>query len=125
MRGLINDCLRRLIGLGIESLGLVLTIVQRVQTSAFFWNQKHFRRRYGITADTPVLTFGPELELLIEKAAARAGKAARFAWTSGSTAKPKRLLYTKRRLRTVRLAYVDFFARCCWSLRIKRTSLYV
>ena len=125
MRTLINDCLRRLIGLGIEWLGLVLTIVQRVQVSTLLWNQKRLTRRYGITADTPVLTFGPELELLIEKAAARAGKSARFAWTSGSTAKPKRVLYTKRRLRTVKLAYMDFFVRCCWSLRIKRTSLYL
>src|SRR5438552_5502716 len=125
MKGLINDCLRRLIGLGIQWLGLVFTIRQRVHTSTFVWNQKRLSRRYGITTNTPILTFGPELEQLIEKAAARAGKSARFAWTSGSTAKPKRLLYTKRRLRTVKLAYVDFFARCCWSLRIKRTSLYV
>ena len=125
MRGLINDCLRRLIALGIEWLGLVLTVVQRVQASIFFWNQKRLTRRYGITSDTPILTFGPELELLIERAAARADKSARFAWTSGSTAKPKRILYTKRRLRKVKLAYVDFFARCCWSLSIKRTSLYL
>ncbi len=125
MEGLINDYLRRLIGLGIQWLHLVFTIRQRVHIRSFVWNQKRLSRRYGITTNTPILTFGPELEQLIEKAAARAGKSARFAWTSGSTAKPKRLLYTKRRLRRVKLAYVDFFARCCWSLRIKRTSLYV
>lgn len=125
MRGLINDCLRGLIALGIEWLGLVLTIVQRVLVSSFFWSQKRLTRRYGITSEMPVLTFGPELELLVERAAASAGKGARFAWTSGSTAKPKRILYTKRRLRTVKLAYVDFFVRCCWSLGIKRTSLYL
>ncbi|MBC8028976.1 MAG: GH3 auxin-responsive promoter family protein [Pyrinomonadaceae bacterium] len=125
MRGLINDCLRRLIALGIRWLGLLLTIVQRVRASMFFWSQKRLARRYGITSATPIMTFGPELELLIERAAARAGKRAKFAWTSGSTAKPKRILYTRRRLRAVKLAYVDFFARCCWSLGIKRTSLYV
>ncbi|HEY5885495.1 MAG TPA: GH3 auxin-responsive promoter family protein [Pyrinomonadaceae bacterium] len=83
------------------------------------------KRRYGITSNTPVLTFGPELELLIESAAARAGHDAKFAWTSGSTGRPKRILYTKARLRTVKLAYVDFICRCCWQLGIKRTSLYV
>ncbi|MEK6283229.1 MAG: GH3 auxin-responsive promoter family protein [Acidobacteriota bacterium] len=125
MRGLINDCLRRLIAVSIGCLGLVLTVVQKVRTSLFFLSQKRLTRRYGITADTPILPFGPELELLIEKAAAKAGKGARFAWTSGSTAKSKRILYTNGRLRRVKLAYVDFFARCCWSLRIKRTSLYL
>ena len=82
-------------------------------------------RRYGITSDTPVLAFGPELELSIKEPPRRAGQEARFAWTSGSTAKPKRILYTKGRVRAVKLAYVDFIARCCWSLGIKRTSLYV
>ena len=28
-------------------------------------------------------------------------------------------------MRAVKLAYVDFIARCCWALGIKRTSLYV
>jgi len=125
MRGLINDCLRRLIALGIQWLGVLMTIVQRIRASMFFWSQKRLARSYGITSDTPIMTFGPELELLIESAAARAKKGARFAWTSGSTAKPKRILYTNWRLRTVKLAYVDFFARCCWSLSIRRTSLYV
>jgi GH3 auxin-responsive promoter len=114
-----------MIALGIKGLGLVLTIVQRFRADIFFRSQARLTRRYGITSDTPVLTFGPELELLIERAAARDGQAAKFAWTSGSTAKPKRILYTKRRLRTVKLAYVDFIARCCWALGIKRTSLYL
>ena len=125
MRGLINDCLRRLIGLSIKGLGLALAVRQSIQISTFGWNQKRLRRRYGITADTPILTFGPELEQLIEQAALRAGPDARFAFTSGSTAKRKRILYTKSRLRAVRLAYIDFFARCCWSNGVKRTSLYV
>jgi hypothetical protein len=113
-----------MIALGIEGLGLVLTIVQRVRARIFFRSQLRLKRRYGITSDTPVLTFGPELELLIERAA-KAGHRAKFAWTSGSTARPKRILYTKRRLRTVKLAFADFIARCCWTLDIKRPSLYV
>ena len=125
MRGLINDCLRRLIGLGIVWLGLVLDVVQRIRISTFFWNQRRLSKRYGITADTPVLSFGPELEQLIENCAARADQSARVALTSGSTGRPKRILYTRRRLRAVKLAYIDFFARCCRSLRIRRTSLYV
>ncbi|MCA1606398.1 MAG: hypothetical protein LC775_13235, partial [Acidobacteria bacterium] len=118
-------CLRRVIALGIEGLGLVLTIVHRIRIRVFFWSQRRLKRRYGICSDTPLVTFGPELELLIDRAAERAGQGAKFAWTSGSTAKPKRILYTRGRLRKVKLAYVDFIARCCWSLHIKRSSLYV
>lgn len=125
MRGLINDSLRRIIALDIQWLGFVLTVVLKVRASIFFWSQKRLSRSYGITSDTPILTFAPELELLIERAAAKVDTEARFAWTSGSTARPKRILYTKRRLRMLKLAYVDFFARCCWSLSIKRSSLYV
>jgi len=80
MNGLLNDCLRRLISVVIKWSGLVLTIAQRAQASVFFWNQNRFTRMYGITPDTPVLTFRRELELLIEKAA-RADNRARLAWT--------------------------------------------
>jgi hypothetical protein len=125
MRGLINDCLRRLIGLSIKGLGLALAVRQIILITTWGWNQKRLRRRYGITPDTPILTFGSELEQLIEQAALQAGPGARFAFTSGSTAKRKRILYTKGRLRAVRIAYIDFFARCCWSKGIARTSLYV
>jgi len=71
MRGLINDWLRTLNAFSIQRLGLVRTIVQRVRASVFFWSQKRLTRSYGITSDTPMLSFRPELELLIENAAAR------------------------------------------------------
>jgi GH3 auxin-responsive promoter len=125
VRGLINDLLRRLIGASIRSLGLFLSALQRIKISTFCWNQKRLRRRYGITSDTPILSFGPELEQLIRVAAANAGAGAKYALTSGSTSRAKRILYTKRRLLAVKLTYVDFFARLCWSLRIKRTGLFV
>src|SRR5687768_15589827 len=107
MRGLVNDFLRGLIALGTKWLGLVLIVVQRVQTSIFYLNQKRLIQTYGIASDTPILTFGSELELLIDRAAARADKSARFAQTSGSTAKPKRILYTNQRLYKVKKAYIE------------------
>ena len=125
MRGLLNDCLRSLIGFGIRWLGLAMSAAHRSKLSAFSRNQRRLRRRYGIMPDTPVRPFGREIEELIRSAAERAGPGTRFASTSGSTGRPKRILYTRGRLRAVRLAFVDAFARCCWSLRVRRTSLYV
>lgn len=125
MRGLLNDCLRTLIGFAIRRLGLALSAAQRIRIGNFSRNQRRLRRRYAVTPDTPVLPFGAEIEQLINDAAKRAGRGARFASTSGSTGRPKRILYTRRRLRSVRLAFVDAFARCARSLRLRRTSLYV
>ena len=125
MRGLINDWLRRLIGYGIVTLGLILSIVQWVRIRIFQRNQSRLRRRYKITASTPVLSYGDDVEKLIQTAATHAGGNARFAMTSGSTGNPKRTLYTKRRLSSLKCTYIDVFVRCCWAMRIKRTSLYV
>ncbi|MGH9967764.1 MAG: hypothetical protein ACREBG_07990 [Pyrinomonadaceae bacterium] len=125
MRGLVNDCLRWLISRAVVRLGLLLAGVERVRIRTFFKSQKRLWRRYRLSAGTPVLSHGPELELLIQEAAARAGDKAQFAVTSGSTGQPKRHLYTKRRLRLLKLTYIDVFARCCRGLGLKRTSLYV
>jgi len=125
VRGLFNDWLRWLIGLGIRWPGLALSAAHLIKIAAFSRNQERLRRRYNIKPDTPVLPYGPEIERLVKSAADRAGARARLASTSGSTGSPKRILYTKRRLRAVRLAFIDMFARCCVSLRIRRTSLYV
>jgi hypothetical protein len=125
MRGLINDGLRRTIANAIRALGYALTLRHRIRIRTFIRTQKRLRVRYGISEQTPVLRYCPELEDLIKRAAGRGGKTAKFASTSGSTSTPKRILYTKRRLRVVKHAVVDFFARCCWAIQLPRTSLYV
>jgi hypothetical protein len=125
MRGVLNDGLRWLIGFGLTGLGLVLEIVHRIKIRTFSWNQKRLRQDYGINADTPILAYGSELEQHIGAAAVRSGGDAGFALTSGSTASPKRILYTKRRLRSVGLTYLGVFARCYWALPIRRKSLYL
>ena len=40
-------------------------------------------------------------------------------------ANPKQILYTKRRLLSLKLTFSDMFARACYAFGIKRTSLYV
>src|SRR4030095_6705726 len=95
---------------------------QRCRLLGFRFNQRRLKRKYGITRDTPVLNYGPEV---VQSICAKAGKDAKFATTSGSTGKPKELLYTKRRLLVLKLAFSEMFAGACYSFRLKRTSLYV
>ena len=122
MRTYFNDTLRAAISWTILYLGLLACGWQRVQLLAFRFNQRRLKRKYGITRDTPVLSYGPEVERSIR---ARADKDAKFATTSGTTDRPKELLYTKRRLLALKLAFSKMFAGTCYAFRLKRTSLYV
>jgi len=125
VKGQLNDGMRWLIGRVIKGLGVALGITERIRIETFDWSQKRLRRRYGVTRQTPILTYGPEIEKRIRDAAVKYGDRARFAETSGSTAAPKRILYTKGRLRSIRWTFMDVFARCYRAHRVERTSLYV
>lgn len=125
MRAFCNDCLRHLIARAVRAFGLISSAWQRFRVITFRTNQKRLQRKYGITRDTPLLSYGPEVENSIRHAAQKHGRNARFATTSGSTGNPKELLYTRSRLLALKLTFSDMFARACYSFRIARTSLYV
>lgn len=124
MRGTINDALRELIGAGTRVVGGLLEAVQAVRIRTFRFSQRYLRWRYGIRPDTPILCYGPEIRDYIRQTAARAGKGWVYALTSGSTAEPKRLLYTPGRLRRVKWTFLETFIRACRAFRIRRTSLF-
>jgi hypothetical protein len=124
MRDQFNDALRSLIGLAILVLGLIFTAWHELRLRTSKLQQQLLKRRYRIKASTPILNFDSETERRIQAASARFHHP-RIAQTSGSTARPKQIPYTRNRLRKVKLAYIDFFVRCCWSLRLTRKNLYV
>ncbi len=125
MRELINDALRFLIARMIMLLGNALDLRQRFRIARFAANQRRLKRKYRLHADTPVVLYGPRVVESIRHAAARAGRDAKFALTSGSTGEPKQILYTNRRLRTLKFTFTDMFARAVHAYGLKRTSLYV
>lgn len=125
MRGLVNDALRFIIGKSIRLLGLLLGVAQDVRIRRFAANQRRLKRQYRVHADTPVLSYGPRVVESVRHAAVHAGADARFAVTSGSTGEPKKILYTKRRVRRLKFTYSDMFARACCAYGLKRSSLYV
>ena len=125
MRRQLNDCLRNIIGWAITIFGVFSSGSMRFYVFVYSRNQERPKRRYGIIPDTPILPYGPQVVKSIESAAMKAGRSARFAQTSGSTGNPKQILYTKRRLLTLKFTFSDMFARACHAFGIKRTSLYV
>ena len=125
MRGHINDFLRVAIAWGIRVSGLLLNVHQAIKLRLFRRYQANLRRRFGITRQTPLLSYGPEIERLITAVARKHGGKARFAFTSGSTDQPKRLLYTQQRLNRLKRCFSEVFCRACWHFRVARTSLYI
>lgn len=119
MRGLINDALRWLIGWAIGAAAPLFEAVHRLRIALAPLQQGGLRRRYGLDAQAPIQSWRAEIGR-----ASRPGNGA-FAVTSGSTSSPRRVFYSKRRLRVVKLAYVDMFVRCCRTIGIRRRSLYV
>lgn len=120
-----NDVLRAIIAVVIRLLGRVLQLVERFRIKNFARNQQRLRLRYNITPDTPIIEFNEVLENSISRKAKQLGSTTCFAFTSGTTGKPKRLIYNKHRLRNIKLQFTDVFSRACWSIGIHRTSLYV
>ena len=125
MRAVINDALRYLIARAIVLAGALLAVFQRLRIRRFRRTQQKLKRKYRIAADTPVVSYGPRVVESIRHAFVHAGRDARLAMTSGSTAEPKKILYTKRRLRALKFTFSDMFARTCRAYGLKRTSLYV
>lgn len=121
---MINDFLRGSISIGVRFTGALICRLHSVRVRSFRKHQERLRRKYSITATTPVLSYSAVESLINTKAAEYTGRV-RLATTSGSTSSPKRLPFTKHRLRLVKLIFVSFFVRCCWTFSIKRTSLYV
>jgi hypothetical protein len=113
MTGLINDSLRSIISRAVRILGLIASGVLMLRLPGFRCNQKRLKEKYGITPETPVTHW-------IQTTASEL-----FAMTSGSTGEAKKIPYTKRRLRALKLTFSDMFVRACYAYRIKRTSLYV
>lgn len=125
MNALLNDCFRFTISVNVRILGAVLTLLQQFGIRFFNYSQNQLEKKYGITDQTPILSYGFELTELIDEAASGKRGHLQFPMTSGSTGFPKRVLFTNLRLRLLKLIFSDFFVRCCWSFSIRRTNLYV
>jgi hypothetical protein len=125
MRGLVNDCLRWIIGWAIVMFGWVSTGLLHLRILSFSRNQKRLKRKYGITTETPVLPYGPTVTNSIHTVASKLGRSARFARTSGSMGEAKQILYTGWRLLALKFTFSDMFARASHAFKIRRTCLYV
>jgi len=111
LAGRANDAVRRGIALALAGAGHRWTRRQREAMRGYADAQAALRRRYAIHADTPILPYGPETARSIAEAARGYGPEARHATTSGSTAKPKRILYPPTRVELTRGVFLRAMAQ--------------
>ncbi|HEX4997648.1 MAG TPA: GH3 auxin-responsive promoter family protein [Terriglobia bacterium] len=78
--------------------------------AVFPWTQCWLRWRYRIRDGTRIRSYGPEVERDIRRAAARR-RTPIWAETSGSTATPKRILYTRWRVLLTKWTFIEAFVR--------------
>jgi hypothetical protein len=86
--------------------------------------QRRLRRAYGVQPRTPILPWGPELEAAVEAFAA-SNPQARFAYTSGSTNRPKKIAFTPRRLAQIKRASLEAAVQAGRAHRVLRPTLFV
>ena len=121
MRPILNDFARWVIGRLLISWGFVSTIITRLRIARHARNCDDLMKLYGVTNKTPILTHGRELQAKIDAAAS---DGCLWAQTSGSSGTPKRIPYSRRRLRILRLSFIAAFVRCFYALRVRRTVFY-
>jgi hypothetical protein len=125
MRAWIQDALRWMIGMGLCGFGQMRRRSIRRRIVDYRKNQRALVDQYCLSETDPILPHGPELQAAIDDFARACAEPVRFAETSGSTGVPKRIAYTRTRVKAVVGAYIDAFARAYAAIPVKRKSLYV
>lgn len=121
MSGLSNDLLRWAIGVGIRILGFTLDIVHRLRLRFYYSTQRRLKKKYRIRRDTPVVSSWEGSN----PPASRGDRKLHYAVTSGTTAEPKAIPYTRGRLFRVKWAFCRVYSRFAWRLSVKHPSLYI
>lgn len=105
-----NDLLRGLLRRSIRLTGRAMRWELERKIASFRRDQEQLRARYDIGPSTPIRTYDDQVRRSVESFAA-AHPDARFAYTSGSTAQPKKIAFTRARLRTIKRGNLSVVAR--------------
>lgn len=102
-----NDAVRAALLLGLRAAAPVVRRSLLGRIGSYANDQARLRARLGVRPDTPIRPWGPEVEAAVEAWARRRtsrGVGIRWAETSGSTARPKRVPFDRPRLDVIRRA---------------------
>lgn len=119
-----NDGIRALLLVPLYLAGVAFTIGMRLRMERFARAQRALRRRYGIAPETPIRAYDDTVRRAVDAFAAR-HLDARFATTSGSTGAPKRIAYTRARLRSIKRENLSAATRMLLARGAARPGLFI
>jgi hypothetical protein len=120
----LNESLRGALQASVRVIGRAFDREMRRRIARHRELQEALRRRYGIEKDTAIRGFDDWTRSSVERYAAR-HPGARFACTSGSTAEPKRIAFTRARLRMIKRENFSVVARTMLHRRVPRPGLFI
>ena len=120
----LNDAVRGALQAGIVLSGTILRAQVWARVATFERTQRRLARRYAIAPETRIVRYGPEVQAAVEAFAARC-PGARFAFTSGSTATPKKIAFSPARLRGIKRGSFSVAARLLARHPGWRTGLFI
>jgi hypothetical protein len=124
MAATLNEIPRQLVRAYFTVASRVVPFQIRRRIARHARTQDELRGRYGVDSETPIRTWGPELQAAVEAYAAGEPDA-RFAYTSGSTSTPKKLAYTRARLGGIKRASLEAAVQSGRAYAVRRPSLFV
>jgi hypothetical protein len=120
----INDFFRSIIDRFIGVSAIFFTFILFLQIKTYRVHQAWLKRRYRITEDTTIHGYDQATIVSIESRFHKLKPHAVYAYTSGSTERPKKIAYDRKRLRQARFVFINAFFRYLATLP-KNRSLFI
>ena len=119
-----NELLRRSLRPGFQIAARIMDRTLRARVADHPRQQARLRSRYRIDADTPILRWGETVQRSVEAYAAEQ-PCVRFAFTSGSTSRPKKIAFTPARLALIKKASLEAAVQAGSRYGVREPSLFV
>jgi hypothetical protein len=120
----INDFFRFVIDRVIGVSGIIFNLAVLLKIKLFPVHQHWLKCRYRLHKDTPIRGYDQVTLDSIESRYKKIGRGAVYAYTSGSTNRPKKIVYDPNRLRQTRFVFINAFFRYLSTLP-KNRSLFI
>jgi GH3 auxin-responsive promoter len=107
----INDFFRSIIDRLIGLSAIFFKFIVFFQIKTYRVQQAWLKRKYRITEDTPIHGYDQDTIVSIESRFHKLKSDAVYAYTSGSTDRPKKIAYDRKRLRKATFVFINAFFR--------------
>jgi hypothetical protein len=119
-----NELLRRSLRPGFRAAAVAMRRTLRARVAGHRRQQARLRRTYQIDAGTPIRCWGEDVQKSVE-AYATTCSTVHFAYTSGSTSRPKKIAFTPQRLALIKRASLEAAVQAGSYYGVREPSLFV